>query len=112
MAKPARPAAVAPNASSNCEGSLDFGHDDVVVRESPLSSLSFLKFQLNEPFLCLNERSLPRILKHVDCFLSQSRGNESVKCMYLCPSALTGHGDCVWEKFGQAIGNLQGLEML
>jgi hypothetical protein len=63
--------------------------------------------------LFLNEDSMDLILSHIDCFVSQSRGNESVEEVYVHPYAsFDGHDDDVWEKFGQAIGNLQKLENL
>jgi hypothetical protein len=33
---------------------------------------------LGRPYLDLNENTLPWILNHIDCFVSQSRGNESL----------------------------------
>jgi hypothetical protein len=62
--------------------------------------------------LNLDENSIPWILNHIDCFISQSRGNRSVEDVYLSPHACNGHDDEVWDKFGQAIGNLQALTML
>jgi hypothetical protein len=45
-----------------------------------------------------------------DCFVSQSRGNQSIRSLPLNPYApLGGLGDCddgVWDKIGQAIRNL------
>jgi hypothetical protein len=62
--------------------------------------------------LYLHEGSIFQILNHIDCFVSQSRGNESVKKVVLDPYALYGQGDEVWDKVGQAIGNLQALKTL
>jgi hypothetical protein len=63
--------------------------------------------------LFLNEDSMDFILSHIDCFVSQSRGNESVYDVFVFPYAsLDVHDDDVWDKFGQAIGNLQSLESL
>jgi hypothetical protein len=61
--------------------------------------------------LYLNEDdSRSWILNHIDCFVSQSLGNKIVH--YVSVNALfNGHGD-VWDKVGQAIGNLQALETL
>jgi hypothetical protein len=70
---------------------------------------------LGSPGLSLDELSLTWILKHIDCFVSQSRGNESVKNLWLFPHAFSEfsrHGDSVWDKFGEAIGNLQALDAL
>jgi hypothetical protein len=54
------------------------------------------------------------ILNHIDCFLSQSRGNESVEEVYFYPCNIShGHDDYeVWDKVGQAIRNLQALTSL
>jgi hypothetical protein len=60
----------------------------------------------------LVEESIPWILKHIDCFVSQSRGNKRIKYLLLNPHAYIGYDDEVWDKVGQAVGNLQGLEKL
>jgi hypothetical protein len=60
----------------------------------------------------LYDDSIPWILNHIDCFVSQSRGNESVKVVYLWPHAFHGHDEDGWHKVGQAVGNLQSLETL
>jgi hypothetical protein len=60
----------------------------------------------------LNEYSISWILNHIDCFVSQSRGNKSVTRVRLFPYASNGQNDEVWDKVGQAIGNLQSLENL
>jgi hypothetical protein len=52
------------------------------------------------------------ILNHIDYFASQCRGNDIVTEMHLVPSALNGHDDEVYDKVGQAIGNLQTLERI
>jgi hypothetical protein len=47
---------------------------------------------------------------HVDCFLSKSRsrrGNECISIVSLFPYAFDDQDDGFWDKFGQAIGNLQ-----
>jgi hypothetical protein len=49
------------------------------------------------------------ILNHIDCFVSQSRGN-AVVVFY--PFAVDGQDDEVWDKVGEAIGNLQVLKSL
>jgi hypothetical protein len=54
----------------------------------------------------LDEYSIPWILNHSDCFVSQSRGNKTVKILafYLhVPSGSLGDDDDVWDKRGQAI---------
>jgi hypothetical protein len=63
-------------------------------------------------FLILDENAINWILNHIDCFVSRSRGNESIKEVNLCPHMFNGHDDEVWDKFGHAIGNLQALERL
>jgi hypothetical protein len=68
---------------------------------------------LEGEYLFLNEEAMALILDHIDCFVSQSRGNRSVERMFLYPYALYGHDDdAVWDKVGQALGNLQALEGL
>jgi hypothetical protein len=62
--------------------------------------------------LKLDENSIHWILNHVVIFVSQSKGNESVKQVYLRPYACNGQNDDVWDKVGQAIGNLQALELI
>jgi hypothetical protein len=63
--------------------------------------------------LCLDEDSVPWIWNHIDCFVSQSRGNENVEEVCLCLHALFGgHDNDIWDKLGQAINKLQALEML
>jgi hypothetical protein len=54
--------------------------------------------------------SISWILHHIDYFVSQSRGNESIKRVYLSRYAFNGHDDAVWDKFGQAVGNLHSLK--
>jgi hypothetical protein len=62
--------------------------------------------------LNLDEESIPLILNHIDCFVSHSRGNRSIKYLVLDPHAYSSYDDEVWDKVGQAVGNLQGLEKL
>jgi hypothetical protein len=52
------------------------------------------------------------ISNHIDCFVSQSRGNRSVEEVCLCPHAFNGHDDGFWDKVGQAVGNLQELQTI
>jgi hypothetical protein len=61
-------------------------------------------------FVC--QDLIPWILNHIDRFVSQSRGNESVHTVYLFPHAFKGHDDEVWDKVGQAVGSLQALRRL
>jgi hypothetical protein len=62
--------------------------------------------------LMLNDDSMPFILKNIDGFDRQARLNECVECVYFYGYS----GDCqdneVWDKLGQAIGNLRSLELL
>jgi hypothetical protein len=62
------------------------------------------------PNLRLYEDSIPWILNHIDCFVSQRRGNESVKDVYSWPHAFHGHEEDGWNKVGQTVGNLLSLE--
>jgi hypothetical protein len=52
------------------------------------------------------------ILNHIDCFVSQSQGNKSVKSVSISPYAFNCHDEDAWDKIGQAVGNLQALETL
>jgi hypothetical protein len=63
-------------------------------------------------YLNLDEESIPWIMNHIDCFVSQSRGNDFVENVVLHPHACNGHDDEVWDKVGQAVGNLQAVDML
>jgi hypothetical protein len=69
---------------------------------------------LNVPYLTLNDEggSIPWIMNHIDHFVSHSRGNDSVTDLHLYPQDFYGHDDVVWDKLGQAVGNLQALERL
>jgi hypothetical protein len=60
----------------------------------------------------LNAASISLILNHIDYFVSKSRDNKKVEVVYLWPHDINGHDDEVWDKVGQAIGNLQALETL
>jgi hypothetical protein len=63
--------------------------------------------------LYVDENSIPLISKHIDCFVSQSRGNESISTLVLYPHAsFNGHDDDLWEKVGQAVCSLQALKRL
>jgi hypothetical protein len=65
-----------------------------------------------EEDLNLDKNSIPLILNHIDYFVRQSRGNEIVGSVYLWPHDINGRDDEIWDKVGQAIGNLQALERL
>jgi hypothetical protein len=67
---------------------------------------------LKRPILDLHKRILSCLLTHVDCFVRQSRGNERVLFVNMHPYSYNGHDDEVWDKVGQAIGNLQALDCL
>jgi hypothetical protein len=62
--------------------------------------------------LRLDGDSIPWILNHIDCFVNQCRGNKSVAAVHLFPHSVNGHGDDIWKKVAQAIGNLQSLKFL
>ncbi len=47
--------------------------------------------------------SHPWMVKHIDCFVSQSRGNQSIKKVDVFPHDFNGHDDEVWDKVGQAL---------
>jgi hypothetical protein len=57
-------------------------------------------------------KTIPWILNHIDCVVNQSRGNESIKQVNLCPHAVDGYGNDAWDKVGQAVGNLQAFRKL
>jgi hypothetical protein len=67
---------------------------------------------LNRQKLVLDEASLPWILKHIDLIVSRSRGNRSIKKVYLYPYSANDHDYEVWDKVGRTVGNLQGLKTL
>jgi hypothetical protein len=67
---------------------------------------------LEEEYLHLDEEAMHWILNHIDCFVSLSRGNKVVKFVYFQLHSLKSLDDEVWDKVGQAIGNLQALESL
>jgi hypothetical protein len=67
---------------------------------------------LCEQDLNLDKDTIPWILNHIDCFVSQSEGNESIEEVVLYPYSVNGHDYEVLEKVGKAIGNLQALKAL
>lgn len=60
-------------------------------------------------YLILNKDSISWISNDIDCFVSQSLGNEIIQSVSMCPHEFNGHSDAVREKVGQAVGNLQAL---
>jgi hypothetical protein len=62
--------------------------------------------------LRLHEDTISWISSRTDCFIRQSRGNESVEYLFLYPYAFNGHDDDICDKGGQAVGNLQALKTL
>lgn len=76
----------------------EFDDDEAVFRE-------FL-----DEYLVLGRDSIPSIVNHIDCFVSQCRGDASMSTVILHPNP--GVFDDVREKIGQALGSLQGLEHL
>jgi hypothetical protein len=78
-------------------------HDDVYARDRFFGRTTYLE---------LDDNSLPWILDHIDCFNRQARLNESIKVVLLYGYSGDDQDDEVWDKFGQAIGNLQALDKL
>jgi hypothetical protein len=73
----------------------------------------YVRGLLDSSYISLNDNNkVGRILNHIDCFVEESQGNSRVQQLYLRLSALNGHDDNVWDKLGQAVGNLQGLKIL
>jgi hypothetical protein len=69
--------------------------------------------RLERKSLYLNGDSLPWIANHIDCFVSQSRGNRSVEHVSLCRHAPIDLQDyAIWNIVGKAIGNLHALVSL
>jgi hypothetical protein len=72
--------------------------------------------------LYLDDNSISWILNHIDCFVSQCQGNESIEHVFLNSNghaffswnaySFGGQNDNVWDKLGRAIGSLQGLNGL
>jgi hypothetical protein len=73
---------------------------------------AYARVRLLSGILNLNVDSIPWIMSNIDCFVSQSQGNERVEDVYLHPYAFNGHADGDWDNVGQAIGNLQELKRL
>jgi hypothetical protein len=62
--------------------------------------------------LYLDDDSVPWILNHIDCFVSQSRLNKSITEVKLFPYSVDGQDDGVCDKLGQGVGNLHALEKI
>jgi hypothetical protein len=81
--------------------------------QNPRDDEKYARGLLASRDLYVNEDSIHWILNHIDCFVTQSRGNKSVENVHLCLHAsIDGQNDEVWYKLGQAIGNLRSLKML
>jgi hypothetical protein len=59
--------------------------------------------------LDLHKDKISWIVNHIDCFVNQSQGNKSVETLTLYPYSVDDENYDVWDKVGQAIGNLQSL---
>jgi hypothetical protein len=89
---------------------LILSHDENIARYGLLS----------EEYLRLDEDAILWILNHIDCFVGQSLGNKIIREVSLHPFSIVGrlpffvghHDDDVWDKLGQAIGNLQALDTI
>jgi hypothetical protein len=62
--------------------------------------------------LHLDNRNISLISDHVDHFVNQCGGSETVEDVLFYPYSLVGKDNEFWDKVGQAIGNLQSLEGL
>jgi hypothetical protein len=83
------------------------------LREINIESASGCNHLLGSQHLHLGVDLLPWILRRIDCFVIQSRGNKTVEYLILNPHVSSGrHGDEACEKLGQAIGNLQSLKKI
>jgi hypothetical protein len=67
---------------------------------------------LDRDCLYLKKTAMTWILTHIDCFVGQSQGNERVKAVAIYPYLFHGQDDEVWDKVGQAVGNMQALKVL
>jgi hypothetical protein len=47
--------------------------------------------------LNLDDDWTPSILKYIDCFVSQSRGNEIVEAVHVYTTSVNGQDDDAWE---------------
>jgi hypothetical protein len=62
--------------------------------------------------LSLAELPHPWMLKHIDCFVSQSRRNVTIEEVHIYPYSNDGEDHAFMDKVGQAIGNLRALKTL
>jgi hypothetical protein len=67
---------------------------------------------LSGRYLYLGDESFPWILNHIDCFVSQSRGNKDVEILVLNPHSFHGQDDGFWDKVGQGVTNLPALSRI
>jgi hypothetical protein len=68
---------------------------------------------VDEQELELHEDSISWILNNIDCFVVQSRSIKTVETLVLNHVPFDSHGDgSVWDKAGQAVGNLQALDKI
>jgi hypothetical protein len=67
---------------------------------------------LNSNILSLKDDTTSWISNHSDCFVNQSQGNECINQVYFFPYSVDGHDYAVWDKVGQAVGNLRSFEWL
>jgi hypothetical protein len=74
--------------------------------------LQQLRYMFGSESLFLDKDSIPWILNNIDCFVEYSEGNQSVQNVRFYPYSVDGQDDEVWDKVGQALGNLQALEDL
>jgi hypothetical protein len=86
--------------------------DDIYARGSILGRSYARDVLLGGDELDLNEKSLPWILNHIDCFDRQARLHESIREVRFYGYSGDDQDDKVWDKLGQAIGNPQALKKL
>jgi hypothetical protein len=67
---------------------------------------------LTSRILEIDNESLPWISDHSDCFVSQSQCNESIEEVVLYSCLFADEDNEIWDKIGQAIGNLQALKVI
>ena len=72
----------------------------------------FVRGRLDSSYIHLYNHATARSLNNIDCFVEESQGNSRVQQLHLLLFALNGHNNYVWDKLGQAVGNLQGLKGL
>jgi hypothetical protein len=94
-------------AGDNSETFLDFQKRQIENEARCGRLLGVHDLELDE-----REDSIPWILNHIDYFVNESRSNERVKEVYLSPYLLVGQDIELWDKVGQAVGNLQALSWI